>query len=515
MNAALKTSTVNVNDSASRTQQLDVLIIGAGISGIGMACTLQRQRPNDQFAIIESRANIGGTWDLFRYPGIRSDSDMYTFAYSFKPWKHKEYIGTGERIRDYLNDLVDEQNLRSKIRFNQRVVKADWQSDKARWCVTVLPEQGDAYTIEARFLVTCTGYYNYEKGYMPEFEGVEDFTGDIVHPQHWPEQLDYEGKQVVVIGSGATAVTVVPAMAEKAAHVTMLQRSPTYIVSVPSEDGLFSVLSKILPLRVTNRIMRAKYVTIQQLLFLLSQRFPNFVRKLIRFQNRKALAGAANVDEHFNPRYKPWDQRMCMVPDEDLFAAMREGRASVVTDHIERFTENGIQLRSGQHLEADIVVPATGLEIQYWGGMDIRIDGARVEASKLTNYKGMMFSQVPNLVTIFGYTSAPWTLKAELTYGYVNKLLDYMQQQGHRMVFPYQHGKMEQVDLVNLNSSYVQRAKGKIPMQGTTYPWRNKDFYWKDIFAIKHSELVDGVLRFDDAQPLKRFHQTEPAREVV
>ncbi len=504
---AVRDAAATVSQSNPRAQVLDVLIVGAGLSGIGMAHTLQQQRPHDQFAIIESRDNIGGTWDLFRYPGIRSDSDMYSFAYSFKPWKDKALIGTGERIRDYLNELVDEDGLRSKIRFKQRVIKADWNTKKARWCVEVKPHEGEAYQIEARFLVTCTGYYNYEKGYVPDFAGMDDFEGDIAHPQHWPQKLDYRDKKVVVIGSGATAVTVVPAMAEQAAKVTMLQRSPSYIVSMPSQDWMYTVFSKLLPAKLTNRLMRGKYIAIQQLFFLVSRGFPNFMRKLIRFQNRKALAESTNVDQHFKPKYQPWDQRMCMVPDEDLFAAMRKGKAEVITDHIERFTKAGIQLKSGQHLEADIVVPATGLDLQFWGGMDLRVDGNAVEQGKLTNYKGMMFSQLPNLVTIFGYTNAPWTLKAELTYGYVSRLLSYMQEQGHRMVYPYLQGDVPQEDLVNLQSSYVMRARERIPKQGGIYPWRNKDLYWKDIFAIKHSQVADGVLRFDDPRPLKRYHQ--------
>ncbi len=487
-------------------QQLDVLIIGAGISGIGMAHALQTQRPGDRFALIESRANIGGTWDLFRYPGVRSDSDMYTYAYSFKPWRHKDFIGSGERIRAYLSETVAESGLEKAIRFRQRVVKADWDSPTKRWRVTIQPENGALYELETRFLVTCTGYYNYEKGYVPDFEGLDRFEGVVAHPQSWPETLDYRDKRVVVIGSGATAVTLVPAMAKQAKHVTMLQRSPTYVVSMPSRDGLFSVLSKFLPARWTNRIMRSKYIVMQQLVYALSRRFPKLVRTLIRAHNRKALAGAADVDRHFKPRYQPWDQRMCMVPDEDLFAAVREGRASIETDHIARFTERGVLLRSGKVLEADIVVPATGLDIQFWGGMDLRVDGQKVVASRLTNYKGMMFSQLPNLVTIFGYTKAPWTLKAELSFSYVCKLLNYMQAQGHRVVYPYMHGAQPQEELVDLQSGYVLRAKEKLPKQGARYPWRNKDQYWKDIFAIRHGQVNDGVLRFDDTRALKRFH---------
>jgi len=488
-------------------QLLDVLIIGAGLSGLGMAYMLKTHRPQDSFAVIESRENIGGTWDLFRYPGIRSDSDMYTFAYSFKPWKDKEYVGTGERIRNYLHEMIDEEALEQHIRFQQRVVKSCWNSETARWSVTITEKDGCEYLIETRFLVTCTGYYNYEKGYVPEFEGYDDFKGTIAHPQHWPENLDYKDKEVLVIGSGATAVTVVPSMADEAKHVTMLQRSPTYVVSVPSKDWLYSVVSKLLPSGITNKIMRAKYIVLQQLIYIISRGFPNAVRKMIKNQNKKALAGSADADVHFNPRYKPWDQRMCVVPNEDLFASIRDGQSSIVTDEIEKFTAKGVKLKSGKEINADIVVPATGLDVQFWGGMDIEVDGQKVEAKNLTNYKGMMFSQMPNFVTIFGYTNAPWTLKAELTYDYVCRLLDHMQNNGNQIVYPFLDKGNEQEDLLDLQSGYVKRALAILPKQGASFPWRNKDLYFKDILAIKHSKLNDEVLRFDDAEPLERFHQ--------
>jgi len=491
----------------TESMALDVLIIGAGLSGIGMAYKLKTERPHDRFAIIESRKDIGGTWDLFRYPGIRSDSDMYTFAYSFKPWKNKEFLGTGPRIKNYLKELVSENRIEEHIRFEQRVTNAAWDSESAAWTITVARADGSEYQLQARFVVTCTGYYNYDKGYVPDFPGMDDFKGTIAHPQHWPEDLDYADKDVVVIGSGATAVTVVPAMSEKAAHVTMLQRSPTYIASVPSKDGLYAVLSKLLPSAVTNRIMRAKYIVLQQLVYILSRRFPNAVRKFIRHQNAKALGGSADVDVHFNPDYKPWDQRMCMVPNDDLFQSIRSGKADVVTDEVETFTESGIRLKSGKELKADVIVPATGLDVQFWGGMSLQVDGEAVEASHLTNYKGMMFSQMPNFVTIFGYTNAPWTLKAELTYGYVVRLLDYMQKEGHAIVYPHLRDEGERETLVDLKSGYVMRAAARMPKQGAAFPWRNKDLYVKDIFAIKHSHLDDQVLNFDDPRPLAEFHK--------
>jgi cation diffusion facilitator CzcD-associated flavoprotein CzcO len=488
--------------------QLDVLIIGAGLSGLGMAYRLKTERPDDRFQIIESRADIGGTWDLFRYPGIRSDSDMYSFAYSFKPWTRSEFLGTGPQIKNYLRELVDEHRLDESIRFQRRVTHASWDSRKARWLVTVRRSDDSEYQIETGFLVTCTGYYNYDQGYLPDFPGMTSFRGVIAHPQHWPEGLDYEGKRVLVIGSGATAVTIVPAMADKAGHVTMVQRSPGYIMSLPSSDWLYSLVSRLMPAKVANRIMRAKYVLMQQMIYILSRRYPDATRKMIRRQNRKALNGSTDADVHFNPRYKPWDQRMCMAPDADLFKSLRSGRASIVTDEIERFTERGLKLTSGTEIEADIVVPATGLDIQLWGGMTLDVDGEKVEAASLTNYKGMMFSQIPNFVTIFGYTNAPWTLKAELTYGYVIRLLNHMQHKSHRMVHPHLQEAGKQEAVVGLQSGYILRARDRLPKQGASYPWRNKDLYLSDIFAIKHSPLDDKVLRFDDPRSLAGFHRS-------
>jgi monooxygenase len=366
-------------------EQLDVLIVGAGISGLGMCYNLKKKRPHDSFAVIESRVNIGGTWDLFKYPGIRSDSDMYTFSYSFKPWTDKEYIGSADRIRNYLNELVSDESLTDYIRFQQKVKAANWDSAQNRWLVTIEKEDGSEHFIAAKFLSCCAGYYNYENGYLPKFEGYDDYQGTIALPQHWPEDLDYAGKKVVVIGSGATAVTVVPSMAETAAHVTMVQRSPTYIYSRPATDGLFKVLSGILPASITNKIMRAKYTTLQQAVFVLSKKFPNFIRKMVRKMNKEALGGSADVDVHFKPTFKPWDQRMALVPDADLFTAVKNGKASIVTDHIKRFTQTGLEMASGKIIEADIIVPATGLDLQLWGKMQLTIDNTPVIANTLTN----------------------------------------------------------------------------------------------------------------------------------
>ncbi|MFT6029145.1 MAG: monooxygenase [Oleiphilaceae bacterium] len=494
-------------------EELDVLIVGAGISGLGMCYNLKKKRPHNSFAVIEARSNIGGTWDLFKYPGIRSDSDMYTFSYSFKPWTDKEYIGSAERIQNYLHELVRDEGLEHYIRFQQKVTSANWDSTQSRWLVTIGKQDGSEHFIAAKFLNCCAGYYNYESGYLPTFEGYNDYQGTIAHPQKWPEDLDYSGKKVVVIGSGATAVTVVPSMAKKAAHVTMVQRSPTYIYSRPASDVLFKILSRLLPAGITNRIMRAKYTTLQQLAYVISKKFPDFARKMVRNMNKKALAGAADVDVHFKPSYNPWDQRMALVPDADLFNSVRSGKASIVTDEIARFTETGLEMKSGQRIEADIIVPATGLDLQLWGKIKLTVDSIPVIANKLTNYKGMMFGQMPNFVWVFGYTNSSWTLKAELTFDYVCRLLEHMEQNGYQSVYPYREPDAEQSTIVDLKSGYVMRALDRLPGQGNEFPWCNKDLYFKDIFAIKHSKLVDNVLRFDDNASLAEFHQTNQASE--
>jgi len=488
-------------------EQLDVLIVGAGISGLGMCYNLKNKRAHTSFAVVESRENIGGTWDLFKYPGIRSDSDMYTFAYSFKPWTDQEYIGSADRILNYLQELVRDEGLNQYIRFQQKVISANWDSSQNRWLVSVTRQDGSEYKIAAKFLSSCSGYYNYEQGYLPDFKGKDDFKGQVIHPQHWPEELDYTGKRVIVIGSGATAVTVVPAMAKRAAHVTMLQRSPTYIYPRKAKDKLFQVLSRILPSGIANRIMRFKYMTLQQLVYVMSTKYPEYARKMIRNMNKNALAGAADVDEHFKPHYKPWEQRVALVPDADLYNAIRSGKASVVTEHIDRFTEKGILLKSGQELEADIIVPATGLQMQTLGKMNLSVDGHAVDAKKLVNYKGMMFSQVPNFVWIFGYVNASWTLKAELTFDYVCRLLEHMDKGGHKSVYPYCGNDVKKESLLNLQSGYIERAQGQLPSSGDSYPWGNKEIYFKDAIAVKYQKLDDGVLRFDDNSCLSEFHR--------
>ncbi|WP_394220752.1 flavin-containing monooxygenase [Alteromonas gracilis] len=488
-------------------EHLDVLIIGAGISGLGMCYTLKKHRQNDSFAVIESRNSIGGTWDFFKYPGLRSDSDMYTFAYSFKPWKEREYIGSADRINNYLRELVEEENLRKHIRFRQRVVNVSWCSKTDRWTCTIRRFDTSEYKVSCKFLVSCTGYYNYENGYLPKFEGHNKFKGDIIHPQKWPENYDYKNKRIVVIGSGATAVTLVPKLADKARHVVMLQRSPTYIYNRPSSDGVYRFLSSFLPAKLTNKIMRAKYVLLQQATYFLSKRFPDFIAKVIRKDTAKALNDDIDVDTHFKPRYKPWDQRVCMVPDGDLFECLNSGSASIVTAHIDAFTEEGVKLKNGRHIDADVIVTATGLEIQLWGGMSVEVDGQKVIPNSLTNYKGMMFSNIPNLLMIFGYTNSSWTLKAELTYQYICRLFNYLEKNHYSSVYPYLEEEQESEGIVDLNSGYILRAAPTVPKQGLHFPWRNKDFYLKDLMAIKYSGIADGVLRFDDTQHLSAFHR--------
>ncbi|TQV73141.1 NAD(P)/FAD-dependent oxidoreductase [Aliikangiella marina] len=490
-------------------EYLDVLIVGAGISGIGMCYQLKNQRPNDKFAVIESRANFGGTWDLFKYPGIRSDSDMYTFAYSFKPWTDREHIGSAERINHYLTELVDDANLKQFMRFEQKVVSGDWDSNNNHWLMTIEKSSGERYQIATKFLTCCAGYYNYEQGYLPRFTDYDKYQGVIAHPQHWPEDLDYKNKTVLVIGSGATAVTIVPNMAEQAAKVTMLQRSPTYIVSRPASDLLFRILSHILPSQLTNKIMRAKYISLQQLVYIVCQKFPKLMKMLIRWENKKVLNDKSQVDIHFKPQYNPWDQRMCLDPEAKLFNSINQGKTEIVTNHIERFTDKGVVLKDGTQINADIIVPATGLELQLWGKMNLTIDGAEIDSSRLTNYKGMMFSQVPNFVWIFGYTNASWTLKAELTFDYICRLLAYMEDNQYQSVYPYRAPDAPQEKIVALKSGYIMRALDWLPSQGSQFPWCNKDLYFKDMFAIKRSRLDDGVLRFDDNRPLSEFHSYE------
>jgi monooxygenase len=486
-----------------------VLIIGAGLSGIGAAHHLQEAFPGKSYAILEARESLGGTWDLFRYPGIRSDSDMHTLGYRFRPWTASEAIADGPSILSYVQQTARDGGIEQKIRFQHRAVRAEWSSEEALWRIEAeRSDTGESVQLTSGYLWVCSGYYDYEQGYTPEFEGRERFSGTIVHPQHWPEDLDYDGKRVVVIGSGATAVTLVPAMAEKAAHVTMLQRSPTYVLSLPGEDPLANSLRRVLPEKAVYAIVRWKNVLLQTLFYQLSRRRPRMMKGLIRKGVERSLPAGYDVDKHFRPSYNPWDQRMCLVPNGDLFKAIRSGSASVVTDTIESFTENGIELTSGEELEADVVITATGLNLLFLGGMELIVDGEEVDLSQRMSYKGMMLSGVPNCAFTVGYTNASWTLKADLTSEYVCRLLAHMDAHGYRVSVPeVTDPSVAEQPLIDLNSGYVLRSIEKFPKQGSKEPWKLRQNYVFDIRTIRRGAIEDGSMQFSRAareqQPLE------------
>jgi cation diffusion facilitator CzcD-associated flavoprotein CzcO/acetyl esterase/lipase len=482
---------------AAATEMLDVVIVGAGLSGIGAAVHLQRRFPGRPYAVLEARDAIGGTWDLFRYPGIRSDSDMYTLGYDFKPWRQAQAIADGPAIRAYVRETAAEHGIDRHVRHGHRVVAADWDAARSRWVLEV--EQGPQRTrvrIACRFLWMCAGYYRYAQGHRPRFEGEDGFRGRIVHPQFWPADLDHAGKRIVVIGSGATAVTLVPEMARSAAHVTMLQRSPSYVVSRPSRDALADALRRVLPAMLAYRIVRAKNVLLGLLFFRLARRWPQAIKaRLVALAGRQLPAGY-DTARHFTPRYNPWDQRVCLVPDGDLFRAIRQGTASVVTDEIDRFTADGIRLKSGREMAADIVVTATGLQLSLLGDMEVRIGGQPCDLSRSLVYKGMMFSGVPNLASTFGYTNASWTLKADLTARYVCRLLAHMDRHGHAAAVPQRDPTVGEQPFLDFNSGYVLRAVDRLPRQGDRKPWKLHQNYLLDLLALRWSRLDDGTLRF-------------------
>ncbi|HWE92051.1 MAG TPA: NAD(P)/FAD-dependent oxidoreductase [Pseudonocardiaceae bacterium] len=481
-------------------EHLDVLIVGAGLSGIGAACHLQRERPGTSFAILEARDAIGGTWDLFRYPGIRSDSDMFTLGYSFQPWTAEKSIADGSTILDYIRRTAREYRVTDRIRFHHKVVRAEWSSEQARWTVQVRQLDSD-HTVEltCRFLYVCSGYYRYDEGYTPAFPGADDFAGQLVHPQHWNSDVDYAGKRVVVIGSGATAVTLVPALAERAAHVTMLQRSPSYILSLPAADRVADALRPRLPAKLAYPIVRWKNVLRATLLFQLSRRRPEFVKSRIRKVLEQLLPAGYDIDKHFTPSYNPWDQRICFVPDGDLFRAIRHGQASVVTDTIDTFTEHGIRLTSGAELEADVIVTATGLNLLAFGGMSLAVDGVAVDLGKTVAYKGMMISGVPNFAFVVGYTNASWTLKADLVSQYVCRVLGHMARHGYRQCVPVAPDASATVPLIDLQSGYVRRSVDSFPKQGSSAPWRLYQNYPRDIALLRRAPVEDDGIRFSAA----------------
>jgi monooxygenase len=481
----------------SETEHLDVLIVGAGISGIGAGYYLQREFPGRTYAILEARDAIGGTWDLFRYPGVRSDSDMHTLGYRFRPWTEAEAIADGPAILRYLEGTASEHAIDRKIRFGHRVVGARWSSADSRWTVEIERADGERARMSANFLVSCCGYYRYDQGYLPEFQGRERFEGEFIHPQHWPEDLDYAGKRVVVIGSGATAVTLVPAMAHDAGHVTMLQRSPSYIVSLPGQDPIANSLRRALPDRAAYFLTRWKNVLVQAAVYKLSRRRPELVRRLVRRSVKRQLPPGYDVDTHFNPRYNPWDQRMCLVPDGDLFEAIGAGRATVVTDEIETFTETGIRLRSGDELEAEIVVAATGLNLLPIGGIELTVDDRPVSLPETLAYKGMMLRGVPNFIFAVGYTNASWTLKVDITCEYLCRLLTHMDGHGYTQATPLiVDPSVTTEPFLDFTSGYVLRALDKFPKQGSKRPWRLDQNYARDVPALRYGAVDDGAMVF-------------------
>jgi cation diffusion facilitator CzcD-associated flavoprotein CzcO len=500
-----------VTANGESIEHLDVLIVGAGLSGIGAAHHLQEAFPGRSYAILEAREELGGTWDLFRYPGIRSDSDMHTLGYRFKPWTAAKSISDGEAILDYVRETARDGRIDTKIRFQHRVVRAEWSSEEALWSVEAEKvDSGESVRLTCSYLWVCSGYYRYDEGFTPEFPGAEDFKGEVVHPQHWPADLDYSGKRVVVIGSGATAVTLVPAMAEKAAHVTMLQRSPTYIASLPAEDPIANGLRRFLPEKAVYTIVRWKNVMIQSLIYQLSRRRPRAIKQFIRKGVERSLPAGYDIDKHFKPKYNPWDQRMCLVPNGDLFKVIRDGDATVVTDTIERFTENGIKLDSGEQLEADVIITATGLNLLFLGGMELVVDGEPVNIAEKMAYKGMMLSGVPNCAFTVGYTNASWTLKADLTSEYVCRVLAHMDAHGYRKSVPeLSDPSVTEMPLLDFTSGYVQRSLHEFPKQGSKEPWKLRQNYVLDIRTIRRGPIDDGAMRFSNPAP--RRSKSEPS----
>lgn len=487
------------------SEYFDVIIVGAGLSGIGAACHLQRECPDKRYVILEGRERMGGTWDLFRYPGIRSDSDMHTLGYNFKPWKASKAIADGPAILEYIRETAAEHHVDEHIRYGQRVAGASWSSEDAAWTLQIQRSgSGQAEQLRCNMLLMCSGYYNYEHGYLPEFEGRERFEGEIVHPQSWPEDLDYAGKKVVVIGSGATAMTLIPEMAADVEHIVMLQRSPTYVISFPDEDRIANALRAILPEKWAYAITRWKNITFQQFTYGLTRTRPEMMKRFLLRRVRKELGEDYPVDQHFTPAYNPWDQRLCLVPNSDLFEALRSGKASIVTDTIETFTEHGIRLDSGGELQADIIVTATGLDLLVLGGVDFEVDGRLVDFGKTVTYKGMMSSGVPNLVSTFGYINASWTLRADLVAEYFCRLVNHMDAVGARQCTPTpspdDEAAADRPYILDFSSGYIRRVLDQLPKQGIDGPWTNPQDYKRDRKLLRKGEIDDGALIFDNEQ---------------
>jgi monooxygenase len=490
-------------------EHYDVAIVGAGLSGIGAAHHLQQRLPGKRYAIFEARAGLGGTWDLFRYPGIRSDSDMHTLGYEFRPWEGAKAIADGPAILRYIADTARAAGIDRRIHFRWRVTRARWSSEQARWMLTLerttggdgTEMTGEAREVSCSFLFCCTGYYRYDHGYEPKFPGAEDYCGAVIHPQHWPEQLDCAGKRIVVIGSGSTAVTLVPALAARGAHVTMVQRTPTYVISLPAEDRLALALRRRLPARLAYRLTRAKNVLAMVLSYQFCRRWPALARRAIRVATQRELPADVDVDVHFNPPYKPWDQRLCVVPDGDLFRALRERRVTLVTDRVERFTEGGLRLVSGRELKADVIVTATGLDLLALGGIEFEVDGREVDLAASVAYRGMMLAGVPNMAFAMGYTNASWTLKCDLTCAFVCRVLAHMEAHGYAQVAPRlsDPGVELRPFIDDLSSGYILRALDRFPKQGSRRPWRLHQNYLLDRLELARARLDDGALQFSRA----------------
>ena len=492
-------------------EHLDVLVMGAGLSGIGAGAYLKDKCPWASFAIFEARDAIGGTWDLFKYPGIRSDSDMFTLGYSFRPWDGKDAIGDGASILQYIKDTATEYGLDEKIRFRHKVLAADWSTEDGRWVVTAeRVDTGETFQLTAGFVFACSGYYRYDQGYLPEFAGRDRFPGQVIHPQAWPEDLDYAGKKVVVIGSGATAITLIPSMSETTEHTTMLQRSPSYVISVPKGSPVTQLLRRALPGRTGGKLVRWVMALGTQGMYQVSQRWPGVVKKAIRKGQERQLPKGYDLDTHFTPRYDPWDQRLCVVPNGDLFKAISDGRASVVTDTIDTFTERGILLDSGTELEADIIITATGLELLFIGGVEVTVDGEAVDVANRLTYKGMMLEGVPNMALAVGYTNASWTLKCDLTCDTVTRLLNHLHETGLRQCTPMNSDAgVTAAPLLGLSSGYIQRSADKFPKQGSRFPWQVKQSYLADYRAMKLKPIVDEAMVFSNPVPTTPA-ETEP-----
>jgi monooxygenase len=479
-------------------EHVDVLIVGAGVSGIGTAYHLQAQRPGTSYAILEARAASGGTWDLFRFPGIRSDSDLQTFGYAFKPWTGEKAIADGAAILRYVRETARENGIDARIRYGHQVLRAQWSSAEARWTVEARrADSGETVRLTAGWLFAAGGYYRYDEGYTPPLPGAERFQGPIVHPQHWPEDLDYAGRRVLIIGSGATAVTMVPAMSADAAHVTMLQRSPSYVLAIPEQDAIANALRRWLGDRRGYALARRKNIWMQAAVYALSRRRPALVKRILRKGAARRLPEGYDVDTHFRPRYEPWDQRLCVVPDGDLFAAISAGRASIVTDRIETFTERGVRLASGGELEADVVVTATGLNLLAFGGVELVVDGQPVDLPATLAYKGMMLSGVPNFAYAIGYTNASWTLKVDLVAEHLCRLLGHLEAEGFDACVPDAAGAgSERRPLLDFAAGYVQRAIDAFPRQGVGAPWQLSMSYAADVAVLRDGPVTDAALRF-------------------